>query len=108
MNQLMGLPIGGQQQQNAQPNTIAVNVTVIMPTGDVQLQIQIDPDIPFNGFVKGLSEQIFAQRMQAQYEDTIEYLLGGANIQSNEMRTLSQLGFENQCRLQVRLKLKGG
>ncbi|CAD8125324.1 unnamed protein product [Paramecium sonneborni] len=107
MNQLLGQKLLGET--SAQPNTIQINITVSMPNGDVQLQIQIDPGIPFNGFTKGITEQIFAQKMQAQYEETIEYVLqNGSNIQSNETRTLNQLGLKNFSRLQVRLKLKGG
>ncbi|CAD8139718.1 unnamed protein product [Paramecium octaurelia] len=108
MNQLMSQD-NVRQASNDQPNSYTVIVVVNTPQSTFTLSISIDPSIPFNQFIIGIKEQIFAQKMQAQYEDTIEYQLGnGSLIQSNESRTLQSLGFTNNCTIYVRLKLKGG
>ncbi|CAK83161.1 unnamed protein product (macronuclear) [Paramecium tetraurelia] len=107
MNQLLGQ--NSAPNRNDQPHAISVNVVVNLQQANLNLQTSIDPEIPFNVFINGIKEQIFAQRMQAQYEETIEYQLGnGSNLQQNESRTLQLLGFTNNCTLYVRLKLKGG
>ncbi|CAD8146609.1 unnamed protein product [Paramecium pentaurelia] len=109
MNQLMNQVNEASSGRNDQPHAISVNVVVNLQQANLNLQLSIDPEIPFNIFVNGIKEQIFAQRMQAQYEETIEYQLGnGSNLQQNESRTLQSLGFNNNCTLYVRLKLKGG
>ncbi|CAD8146617.1 unnamed protein product [Paramecium pentaurelia] len=100
-----------QQKQGGsdQPNQITINVVVNLPQSTLKIQVNINHDIPFDKFINGIKEQIFAQKMKAQYEETIEYLLeNGSIIQSNEIRTLQILGFKNNCTLQVRLMLKGG
>ncbi|CAD8045573.1 unnamed protein product [Paramecium sonneborni] len=109
MNQLL-LNEGSQNQvRSDQPHAMNVNVVVNLQQANLNLQLTIDPEIPFNTFINGIKEQIFAQRMQAQYEETIEYQLGnGSNLQQSETRTLQNLGFTNNCILYVRLKLKGG
>ncbi|CAD8047472.1 unnamed protein product [Paramecium primaurelia] len=109
MNQLMNQGTEANQGRSDQPHAISVNVVVNLQQANLNLQLSIDPEIPFNVFVNGIKEQIFAQRMQAQYEETIEYQLGnGSNLQQSETRTLQALGFTNTCTLYVRLKLKGG
>ncbi|CAD8047633.1 unnamed protein product [Paramecium sonneborni] len=119
MNYLFGgKDLKQQQGRSDQPHTINFNFVVNLQQGNLNLQLSIDPEIPFNisiepecpfnRFVNGIKEVIFAQRMQAQYEETIEWQLGnGSTLQQNDQRTLEQLGFTNNCTLYVRLKLKG-
>ncbi|CAK83157.1 unnamed protein product (macronuclear) [Paramecium tetraurelia] len=108
MNQLMNQD-NQRQINNDQPNTYTVNISVNTPQSTFTISVAIDPNIHFNQFIEGIKEQIFAQKMQAQYEDTIEYQMGnGSLLLSNETRTLQNLGFTNNCLLHVRLKLKGG
>ncbi|CAD8047476.1 unnamed protein product [Paramecium primaurelia] len=102
----------GQEQRQGgsdQPNQITINVVVNLPQSTLKISVNINHDIPFDTFVNGIKEQIFAQKMKAQYEETIEYLMeDGSIIQSSESRSLQSLGFKNNCTLQVRLMLKGG
>ncbi|CAD8047635.1 unnamed protein product [Paramecium sonneborni] len=107
MNELLGYNDSFRRSDN-QPHAINVNVVVNLQSENFNLQLSIDPEIPFNIFVNGIKEQIFAQRMLAQYEETIEYQLGnGSNLRQNEARSLQYLGFTNNCTLYVRLKLMG-
>ncbi|CAD8044392.1 unnamed protein product [Paramecium primaurelia] len=104
MNELMSEI---NQDRSDQPHAISVNVFVNLLQANLHLQVSIPPEIPFNIFVQGIKEQIFAQRMQAQYEEIIKWQLGnGSYLQQNESRTLQQLGFKNNSTLYMILRLK--
>ncbi|CAD8137306.1 unnamed protein product [Paramecium pentaurelia] len=94
-------------EREYQPHSISVNVVVNLEINNLNFTLSIEPEISFNIFAQKIKEQIFAQRMKAQYEEKIEWQLGnGSNLQENDGRTLQSLGFTNNCTLYVRLKLK--
>ncbi|CAD8044406.1 unnamed protein product [Paramecium primaurelia] len=112
MNQLIKQCLEREYQRQGlsdQPHSISVNVVVNLEKANLKLSMSIDPEIPFNIFLQGIKEQIFAQRMQAYYEEELEWqLCNGSNLQPDDGRTLQSLGFTNNCTLYVRLKLRGG
>ncbi|CAD8047634.1 unnamed protein product [Paramecium sonneborni] len=109
MNYLFGgKDLKQQQGRSDQPPAINIHVVINLQKANLNLELTIDSEIPFDLFLTGIKEQIFAQRMQDEDEETIEWQLGnGSNLQQNDQRSLKQLGFTNNCTLYGTLKLKG-
>ncbi|CAD8047642.1 unnamed protein product [Paramecium sonneborni] len=109
MNELVQNMQNAQSLNNVQPRTILINVLIQMQQQDMKIDINIDPDCPFSQFIQYVLDQIFKQKMESNYEESIEFQLdNGSMIKKEEQRTLHQMGFKNNCALHVRLKLKGG
>ena len=55
MNQLLG---HGQKsvKQSGEPNTMIINIELSLGSSILKMNISVDPDIPFNDFVKGILE----------------------------------------------------
>ncbi|CAD8044403.1 unnamed protein product [Paramecium primaurelia] len=66
MNQLIKQCLEREYQRQGlsdQPHSISVNVVVNLEKANLKLSMSIDPEIPFNIFLQGIKEQIFAQRI---------------------------------------------
>ncbi|CAK83162.1 unnamed protein product (macronuclear) [Paramecium tetraurelia] len=101
MNQLLS----GKQIEDSPPYAIDVNVVVNLNLGNISLQTNVDPGIPFNIFIEGILEQIFDQKLQAiQDTNQIEYCLqDGKVLQRKDSNPLYSLGFDNNSTLNIRI-----
>ncbi|CAD8154077.1 unnamed protein product [Paramecium octaurelia] len=73
----------------------------------LNISINIDPKISFNIFLRGVIDTCFNQGAQAYYEEALEfYLDNGLNILPNDIRSLENLGFTNNCTFYFKNKFK--
>ncbi|KAM3139613.1 hypothetical protein pb186bvf_008258 [Paramecium bursaria] len=94
---------GGQVQASGK---IIITVMCTLDSGELEFQQSCDPNLPFKDLAEFLSQTVFDQQMESNYENNIDYIVGRQIISASDTRTLEQLGIKDWDTIKMKLFLR--